>query len=424
MCSAVGIQQSKKYPSGAYRSQMRNAMENRHQIFDIMSRFQTKKLQTVPLEERRAKYFPVSVYSPATGKDITTVVDFNADDGTVTYTCPEMGEQTFNLDTDEVLHSKLLWKVDWPMRWAYEKVIFEPGGLDHASPGSSYTVGRSIGPDLFNWQAPEFVQYGFVGMGGRTKMSSSAGGAATPDFALRFVEPSILRWFYLRRAPKKAFTMDFGADIWRSYDEYDRMVARAATDKAQPPDAMLVERSTRTSMGTIPTPVRPVSFRLLSTAADMTNGTLDQVLRIANDHFDERVPADQLVTELQPRLDCAVGWATHCLPEDERLSVRDSAARETWDGLDGDTKQAIGLLVDGLAEHWTLPTLTSLMYGVAKVVRGLPMDAKPDQELKTFQRQVFVAVYDLLLGSDTGPRLPTLMLSLGQDRVRGLLSFT
>ncbi len=415
------IQQSKNYPAGAYRKRMREALVARHEIFDILSRFQTKKLQTIPLEERRAKYWPLSVYSPVTGKDITTVLDFNADDGTVTYECPEGGELSFNLDTDDTLHCKLVWKVDWPMRWEYERVVFEPGGLDHASPGSSYTVGRSLAPALFDWQAPEFVQYGFVGMGGRTKMSSSAGGAATPEFALRFIEPSILRWFYLRRAPKKAFTMDFGADIWRSYDEFDRLRARVGTEKAQPLDEVIVKRSTSTSLGPIPMPERPLSFRLLSSAADMTNGHVDQILRIAQDHLDEAVSADQLAKEVEPRLACALGWALHCLPEDERLQVRTSPAQDVWAALDPDVQKALGLLADGLESHWSLSKLTTLVYGVAKMVRGLPMDAKPDQELKTFQRQVFVAIYHLLLGADTGPRLPTLMLSLGRERVAKLL---
>ena len=28
---------------------------------------------------------------------------------------------------------KLNWKIDWPMRWMIEDVIFEPGGRDHSS---------------------------------------------------------------------------------------------------------------------------------------------------------------------------------------------------------------------------------------------------------------------------------------------------
>ncbi len=37
------------------------------------------------------------------------------------------------------------------------------------------------------------------------------------------------------------------------------------------------------------------------------------------------------------------------------------------------------------------------------------------------QRQFFALVYRLLIGTETGPRLPTLLLAAGPARVRGLL---
>ena len=52
---------------------------------------------------------------------------------------------------------------------------------------------------------------------------------------------------------------------------------------------------------------------------------------------------------------------------------------------------------------------------------GLPIDAPPTSELKVAQRAWFVLLYRLLIGRDTGPRLPTLLLALGQERVRTLL---
>ena len=424
------MRQSEHYPTGRYRQHMRDAMERRHDIFDILSRYQTKKLQTMPLDERRANYWPLSVFCRETGKDTTQVLDFDAATGEVTYTSEGVGERTLNLDTDEQLNCKLVWKVDWPMRWMVEKVVFEPGGADHGSPGSSYTVGQELCPKIFGWQAPGFVQYAFVGAAGRTKMSSSEGGGigrgdgqstapSTPGFALRFIEPSILRWMYLRRAPKKEFSIDYGAEIWRTYDEYDSLVGRQGTDKVRPNDAHELHHSRITSVGPLPVPELPVPFRVIASAADMTNGNIEQILRVVRDHLDDP-PAD-LADQIQPRLDCALGWAMHCLPEDERLQVRKVASSETWTALESEVRQAIALLADGLDENWGLAKLTTLIYGVAKRVRGLPVDAKPDAELKAFQRQVFIGVYSMLLGSDTGPRLPTLILSLGAERVRGLL---
>jgi lysyl-tRNA synthetase class 1 len=42
--------------------------------------------------------------------------------------------------------------------------------------------------------------------------------------------------------------------------------------------------------------------------------------------------------------------------------------------------------------------------------------------LKAAQRAWFILLYQLLIGKDTGPRLPTLLLALGQDRIRHLLT--
>ncbi|HET8846887.1 MAG TPA: lysine--tRNA ligase, partial [Ktedonobacteraceae bacterium] len=69
-----------------------------------------------------------------------------------------------------------------------------------------------------------------------------------------------------------------------------------------------------------------------------------------------------------------------------------------------------------------LEGLTALVYNVPKLVRGLPLDTPPDEELKQAQRSFFIAVYQLICGSDTGPRLPTLLLSLGKERIKMLLA--
>jgi lysyl-tRNA synthetase class 1 len=52
----------------------------------------------------------------------------------------------------------------------------------------------------------------------------------------------------------------------------------------------------------------------------------------------------------------------------------------------------------------------------------LAPDAKPTPELKVAQRAFFALLYRLLVGVETGPRLPTLLLAVGADRVRKLLS--
>ncbi len=112
------------------------------------------------------------------------------------------------------------------------------------------------------------------------------------------------------------------------------------------------------------------------------------------------------------------------MPADQRTIVREEADGELLKSLDEASQQSLRLLLDGLAEHWSLDGLTHLVYGVPKVQAGFPADATPKElpaEIKTAQRTFFALLYHLLVSRDTGPRLPTLLLAVGQERVRRLL---
>jgi lysyl-tRNA synthetase, class I len=412
------VRQSRAYPAGAYRQGIRRALDARLDIFDILARYQTEKLQDRPLEERRQDYWPLTVYCTSCGHDHTAVQAWDPASSRVDYRCTRCGPRHFLLD--EECPAKLVWKADWPMRWAHEGVDFEPGGEDHSTPGGSFTVGTEIVDRVYGGRAPHYIGYGFVGMSGRTKLSSSAGTNATPEFALRFIEPAILRWLYVRRRVDRKFTIDFGAEIWRCYDEWDALVARAASLPEGALERLELRRARLGAAGPVPEPALPVPFRLLSSAADMTHGNVEQILRIVRDHLDT-LPDGSLEAALEPRLGCAIGWATLCLPDDERVHVREAFGADAWEALDDEQRAAVAVVAERMDGAWTLRGLDTLVYGAPKLVRGLPVDAPPDAELKRFQRRVFIALYQLLLGADTGPRLPTLLLSLGPQKVGALL---
>jgi lysyl-tRNA synthetase class 1 len=79
------------------------------------------------------------------------------------------------------------------MRWTYEGVIFEPSGVDHQSPGSSWVVGGQLVEEIFGGTRPIGPMYAFVGIKGMAKMSSSRGGVPTPADALEIMEPALVR---------------------------------------------------------------------------------------------------------------------------------------------------------------------------------------------------------------------------------------
>lgn len=102
--------------------------------------------------------------------------------------------------------------------------------------------------------------------------------------------------------------------------------------------------------------------------------------------------------------------------------MRDEPDTETLAGLSDQDRESLRLLLEGLDTHWSLDGLTTLVYGVPKIQAGFEPDAKPTPEMKVAQRTFFALLYQLLVGRDTGPRLPTLLLAVGADRVRKLLA--
>ena len=411
------IRQSRAYRAGTYVEKIKIAMEKRFEIFDILAEYQTLERHEKSVEERRAEYFPFRVYCERCGKDETRIVKYIEETLTIFYVCVSCNhEGSFSLR--EKCEGKLVWKVDWPMRWKFEEVDFEPGGEDHSSPGSSYTVGRKIVQQIFEGRPPVFVGYAFVGMAGRSKLSSSAGSTATPASALDILEPCILRWLYIRRNVSQRFDIDFGQEVLRLYDEWDAFSGRVNDGKAKEAEKKVYEQSVATSAGPVASTKLRVPFRILSSAADITQGNVEQILRIASSHVEREVTRE----ELEPRLSCAIRWALNYLPEDERTHVRDTFDTEIYAALGESEKSGIQMLVDKLDEDWSLQGLTKLVYGVPKLLRGLPLDTPPDEELKRAQRAFFVAIYSLLCNSETGPRLPTFFLSIGKERVRALLS--
>jgi lysyl-tRNA synthetase class 1 len=417
------VRQSERYPSGVYNASIRRAMDERTVVFDVLEARQTAGRHDLPVEVRRERYYPFKPYCEVCGKDFTTVERYSGDSVIYSCRCSHRGEMS--LADGASISGKLVWKADWPMRWVHEGVRFEPAGEDHHTPTGSFNVGRELAVRVFGGEAPRSVVYSFVGLAGASgKMSGSSGGAAIPLTALEVLEPAIVRWLYVRRQPSQVFSIDLSArSVQRLYDEWDRFLERASSADARPLDRHVLTSCLATSDGVVDTSRRPVSFRLLGSAADITQANRQQIGRIVAQHLDDTpLPAvDELLEELEPRLTCAINWATELLPPEERTTLRAMFDEHTWDSLDLATQHGVHMLADEMADVWTLSSLTTLVYGVPKRLLGLPMDVTPSPELKAVQREFFKALYRLLCAAETGPRLPTLLLSIGQRRARRLL---
>jgi lysyl-tRNA synthetase class 1 len=444
------ISQAERYRTGVYREEVVRAVGHRAEIDAVLARYRTRQATGAAASDRTADldgdhaaqeaaaladsvandeddedgatndgvgYVPFKPYCRDCGRDTTTVTAYDDETTDLAYTCV-YGDYhgTTNLATQD--EGKLVWKADWPMRWAFEHVDFEPAGMDHATPGSSFTVGHELVESVWDYPRPAWFGYGFVGFAGMQKMSSSAGGAPTAADALRVLEPGILRWLYVRRQPRQTFDIDFGPEVVRLYDEWDALARKAADPARHDVQTLAYERAAATtSAGRLPSPEVVVPFRVLSSVADVTAGSSEQISRIvaAMGH-----PHDS-VDQLEPRLSRAMAWTDEFVPAADRTTVRSEPDLTAIEALSGQERAWISLLLQGLTGELELDRVTALVYGVPKLTRGMSLDDAPTDEVKADQKEFFRLLYHLLVDAERGPRLPTLIVALGAERVRSLL---
>jgi lysyl-tRNA synthetase class 1 len=413
------ISQTEMYRSGIYADHVLRALDQRKEIAAVLNKYRAAGVEQAEAREQDGDYYPYRPYCHSCGRDATVVLGYEASAARVDYRCSFCGNEGADALRGHC-NGKLAWKIDWPMRWAHDSVTFESGGVDHSSPGSSYTVGSQIVREVFSAEPPVYLGYSFVGTRGAAKMSSSTGGTPVPMDALAVLEAPILRWLYARRRPNQSITIDLGGDAPRLYDEWDSLGQHVRSGTTALWERATYGRAVRTCAGELPTPRQTVPFKVLTSIIDITAGAPEQIARVLGGVLGDR--RQVALADVEPRLALARAWLDAHVPPSERTHVRVQPDVALLESLSAPNRDAIAILLERLDDHWTLADLTRLVYGVVKVQFGLDLAAEPTAEIKQRQKEFFGVLYRLLVDAQRGPRLPTLMLSIGRDRVRALLT--
>lgn len=392
------IYQAKKYRAGDYKEQIIFALDNRDKIRDILNAHRT--------EPYGDEYYPVSVYCEKHLTDETTILSWDSETKKITYKHNPTGyESTIDMNTTSLV--KLPWRVDWPMRWAFEKVDFEPGGKDHSSQGGSYTTAKDI-VKIFNWESPVYLQYDFVsikGLGG--KMSSSKGNLVTVNDVLKVYEPEMIRWIFASYKTNVDFAVSFDLDVIKTYEDFDRQERHAyglddANDKKREMAKRVLELS---QIGPMPEtcPIQP-SFRHLCNVLQIHDGNI----AMAREEYknDIKTPRDE--RRFSERSACALYWLENNAPDEFKFKINDKKPTIEFSEA---VNKFISNVASFLETSWTGLTETALheqMYVYMHELELKPAD-------------VFSPVYQLLISREKGPKLAGFIMTIGKERVLSLL---
>ena len=390
------IYQARQYRSGRYAPSIRLALEKRKEIASILNKHRR--------EPYGDDYLPVGLYCGCCGTD-RDIAEKSWDGQAVGYRCGHCGHQ--GRESPEGRNIKLPWRIDWPMRWAFEGVDFEPGGKDHSSEGGSYTTASEI-VELFGKKPPIYLRYDFValkGLGG--KMSSSSGNLVTVADVLNVYEPEMVRWIFAGYKPNVDFSVAFDLDVIKTYENYDRQERIAYGIEEGGKKAPLIRRIFELSqIGPMPEvmPFQP-SFRHLTNVLQINGGDLDKTKR----HYGASIKSGRDERRFQERARCALHWLEYHAPEDFKFRINNRSIRT---GFGGAVDGFLDEIERCLRLRWDeFETDKQLHEGIYETIGKFHLEPK----------EAFRTLYRILISQDKGPKLASFMRTIGKDKVLALL---
>lgn len=396
------IRQSEKFRDGSYADLIKKSLNSRDRIKEILDQYRKEPLET--------PYYPLRVYCTECGKDFTEVKDYDGD-YTVEYYCEECSE-TRKLNFRKQGNVKPPWRVDWPMRWHYEGVNFEPAGKEHSAAGGSRDTANELVQEVYDDEYPVHQMYEFVTKDGAKISSSSGEKVFTVSMLKEIYSPAIIRFLFASTKPNKAFEIPFETEeIFQRYENFDKIESayynpEEARDEKQREQW---ERIYELSMVDIPEeqPVR-VPFKHASFVAqtipenDWEEKAIKSLKRTG--HIPEDI-SEKGTVQVLDRLERARNWARDYAPEEYRYSINYEVDEDVLTKLSKKEEDAVRILARKLEEE---------EYEDSDQLDSKIFDAKDESQLDT--GEFFSTMYTVMLSRDQGPRLSTLIMSVGREK--------
>jgi lysyl-tRNA synthetase class 1 len=340
--------------------------------------------------ERRATYSPFLPLSPKTGKILQALVlERNARDGTIVFV-DEDGSKVETPVTGG--NCKLQWKCDWAMRWAALSVDYEMSGKDLIE---SVKLSSQICRILGSLPPNNLTYEMFLDERGE-KISKSRGNGIAVEEWLKYAPPESLAYFMYQK-PKAARRLHFDV-IPKNVDDYFNELRQF---DEQDPKGKLDSAVWHIHNGAPPRPESGVSFGLLLNLVSVC-------------HSADPAAIWHYITRYAPATTPASSPSTNRLVGSSLRYYQDFVLpRKSYRMANAEEKRALEDLRHTLA---SLPVASPVddiqaqVYEVGKRHSCFPQ-----------LRDWFSALYQILLGQDSGPRMGSFIALYGISEAIALL---
>lgn len=288
---------------------------------------------------------------------------------------------------------KMVWRVEWPAKWAALGVTIEGEGKDHASRGGSRDTADAISREVFKYDPPADIPYEHFLFGGK-KMSSSKGIGATAVDVAQILPGEVLRFLMVR--PKPMQHIDFDPEsphtIPKLFDDFD--IARESKDPVLKRIHELSSVASTTKKYFVP------RFSDILTQIQMPNVDLEEEAEKKKGGV--LTPADKKA--LEERANYVKIYLERFAPEDIKFDVKEKLPEEAK-SLSVKQKELLQSMANLLAVSQDPEEFQNEIYRVGK-------------DLGLSSKETFAAIYKSLIGKESGPKAAWLILSLDREFVK------
>lgn len=392
--------QAELYQTCAYKDEIKRALAHTPDIKDILNKYRTE-----PLKE---SWLPIAIFSKDTGRDDVQNLAWKGE-YIISY---EENKKTQTIDFSKESGVKLVWRVDWPMRWHVEHVHFEPGGKDHSSVGGSFDTAKHIVAKVWHSKAPTYIMYDFIRIkGGSGKISSSSGDVITLTDVLEIYEPEIVRYLFAGTRPNTEFAISFDSDVIKIYEDFDKCERiyykkETVSEKEYEKQKLIYELSQIAEDITEIPPEMPPQVPLREVTMMLCIKDLDIERTVA--HYQHLAKTERDIQRLRNRITCAKNWLETYADEQFTFIVRTSKNETLFSELTAQEQEALASLKAAVEKSATVEELAENIFAVPKQT-GLDM------------KNFFRISYQALITKDRGPRLANFIMEIGKEKVLQLL---
>ncbi len=310
---------------------------------------------------------------------------------------------------------KLNWRIDWPAKWAIYKTTCEPAGKDHSVKGGAYDTGLELCKKIYGYEGPVKVPYEWLRLG-NYDMKTSKGIVFTPKKYLEMADPKIYRTILLRTIPLKhiAFRIEELPQYYEYYEKMENSYYDLEISKDSEENRFFKYIFPLTQINDVPkTKSKKLPLKLLTFFAQIQNILdLDTLYKKAKSYM-EKHNFDNVISveEFEATLTKTNNWIggikkilesekdpkvkKEILRKVEIFTIPNKITRNVIKKLDKKQIKGIHLLREFLNENDGLDAdfIQNKIFSIAKNDLNLP------------PRKLFEAIYQIILGKKSGPRL-------------------